>query len=155
MNTDSAEQTRQAVETYLDHALYKSQHTLFLKSRETGLSLSQMIILRKLHWQGQATPSQLSEFLEMSRAALSQSIDKLVEQGLVLRSEDQEDRRVKILGLTTLGKKFLDELHSHRYTWLPEELSALTPNEKEIIHQAFILLSKTIHTKETIPCSNS
>jgi hypothetical protein len=69
------------IQSYLDHAMNRASHSMFRRSRDSGLSFSQMVILRKLNWHGDASASELSEFLEISKAALSQAVDKLADLG--------------------------------------------------------------------------
>jgi DNA-binding MarR family transcriptional regulator len=130
------------IQFYLDHAMNRASHSMFRRSRDSGLSFSQMVILRKLNWHGDASASELSEFLEISKAALSQAVDKLADLGLVERLESESDRRVKIHRITEKGRQLVADIHSERYDWLKEELEGLSPSEAELLSKAFELLSK-------------
>jgi len=55
---------------------------------ETGLSFSQLNILMRLYHGGKCGVSEIGERLGISNAAASQSIDRLVNLGLIERSED-------------------------------------------------------------------
>jgi DNA-binding MarR family transcriptional regulator len=136
-------QLQELIREYLDHAMHRSQHRIFRRSRETGLSFSQMAILRRLNWHGDATAGDLSDFLEVSKAALSQAVDKLVDLGLVGRRESEEDRRVKIHGITDKGRRLIDEVHADRYGWLPEELEQLNEEDRRLVGRAFHALMRT------------
>lgn len=132
-----------ALRTFLDLAMHRSQREIFRRSRETGLSFSQLLILRRLMWRGDASASELSEFLEVSRAALSQAVDRLVESGLVERSEGIEDRRVKIHRISRRGRDLVETIHADRYTWLPALVDGCSTEELESIRAACAALTRS------------
>ncbi|NML18159.1 winged helix DNA-binding protein [Azohydromonas sp. G-1-1-14] len=52
-----------------------------------------------------ARPGSVAEALEIEPSSLVRVIDQLVEAGLVLREEDPQDRRARILRLTPAGRE--------------------------------------------------
>src|SRR5271157_2367196 len=69
---------------------------------------------------------------------------RLVQQELILRSEDPQDRRVKDIALTDKGRKTLKDSFRARKGWLQELAQALSREEKEQIAAALkILIGKT------------
>ena len=72
-----------------------------------GVNFSEALILITLLFdsKGGINPSQLVNSLNMSKAAVSQSLSKLESLGLIKRSLDNRDARKYGLELTTKGKK--------------------------------------------------
>jgi DNA-binding MarR family transcriptional regulator len=67
---------------------------------ETGLTLPQVLTLFKLHDQSPQCVSSIAAVLHLSQPATSQLLDRLVQEGLVDRTEDPGDRRRKRLAIT-------------------------------------------------------
>jgi DNA-binding MarR family transcriptional regulator len=76
----------------------------------------------------------------VTSAAASQMLERLVQQGLVLRMEDPGDRRAKKLVLTEKGKHTIQEVSQARQKWMEGLVQSLTQEEKEQITAALNLL---------------
>jgi DNA-binding MarR family transcriptional regulator len=112
-------------------------------SKESGLSLSQVGALFQIN-HGRSNVSDLGDGLGITNAAASQMLERLVQEGLILRSEDPQDRRVKQLVLTEKGCKILEESVQARQGWLEDLVSILSAPEKEQIDGALkVLILKT------------
>ena len=68
-------------------------------AKSTGLSMPQFSILMQLHHKGPCGMSEISERFDITAAAASQLVDKLVQAGYLERAEDPNDRRAKLLNL--------------------------------------------------------
>ena len=91
----------------------------FLKfNHKHGLSMSQSNVPMKLYYDGATTILSLRQGLDGSRSAVTQMVDKLVDMGLVNRSETPEDRRVKMICLTDEGKTLVEEGIESRQNWI-------------------------------------
>ncbi len=105
-----------------------------------GLSMPQIGVLFQLDHGGTSGVSNLSDDLGITSAAGSQMLDRLVQQELILRSEDPVDRRVKNIVLTVKGRKILQEIVHMRQAWMEELAGALSPSEKEQVIAALKIL---------------
>ncbi len=85
----------------LAHRAFREQGH-YIKS--FGLSMAQFGILMQLNSQHQCGISDISSRMEITSAAASQLVDKLVQSELVARTEDPQDRRAKQLKLTPKGQ---------------------------------------------------
>ena len=101
--------------------------------------MSQIGALSHIH-RGCGGVSDMGENMGVTSAAASQMLERLVQQGLVLRSEDPGDRRAKKLVLTEKGDQVLQESIRHRQIWLDSLAETLTPAEQDQIAAAFTLL---------------
>lgn len=109
--------------------------------RESGLSMSQMAALFQIRRRGSRGITDLGEDLGVTSSAASQLLERLVQQGLVLRSEDPSDRRVKQVALTDKGLQVLQESIRARETWLSELAGTLSDSEKESVIAALDILT--------------
>jgi DNA-binding MarR family transcriptional regulator len=112
-------------------------------ARESGLSISNLGALFYIYRIGSCGVTEIGDQLGITSAAASQMLERLVQIGLVLRSEDPDDRRVKRIALTDKGRTILDEGIRARQDWLDDLAEALSDGEKESITSALkILISK-------------
>ena len=109
--------------------------------RNSGLTMPQVSALFKLHYQGTCGVSDIADHLDVTSAAASQMVDRLVQQGLLERSTDPHDRRVKQLELTPLGSRLLEGSIEARVQWMAGLTTVLSPAEQETIVTALDLLT--------------
>jgi DNA-binding MarR family transcriptional regulator len=121
----------------------RSMRNWILYMKENDLSTSQVGALYQIH-RGRSNVSDLGEGLGISIAAASQMLERLVQQELIVRSEDLQDRRVKHLVLTDKGNRVVEESLQARQGWLDDFVSTLSAGEKEQIAAAVrIMIDKT------------
>ncbi|HVN75141.1 MAG TPA: MarR family transcriptional regulator [Thermoanaerobaculaceae bacterium] len=94
---------------------------------ETGLTLPQMLTLYRLHDSSPQCVSSLAGVLHLSQPATSQLIDRLVEEGLVDRTEDPGDRRRKRLAITPRGDRLVTRLIDAKSRGLDHAAGRLSP----------------------------
>jgi len=113
-------------------------------ARESGLSMSQVNALFHIHRKGGCGVTDVGDNLGVTSAAASQMLDRLVQQDLILRTEDPGDRRAKQLVLTEKGVRAVQEGIHARQGWLADLAIMLSPSEKEQVAAALnILIDKT------------
>ena len=115
---------------------------------ETGLSFSQLNILMRLFHGGRCGVSEIGERLGITNAAASQSIDRLVNLGLIKRTEDPEDRRAKQLALTQAGQALIEKGVEVRSQWVEGLTEALTSAQQDMIITALTLLTEAARKTE-------
>ena len=93
-------QFTQAIRSWMDVFMSRSMRGWGLFAKSTGLSMPQFGLLMQMHHKGPCGMSQVSERFEITPAAASQLVDKLVQNGFIQREEDPDDRRAKLLNLT-------------------------------------------------------
>lgn len=114
----------------------------------TGLSFSQINILMRLVHGGSTGVSEIGEQLGVSNAAASQAVDRLVQLGLIERTEDPEDRRAKRLALTKKGSTLIEQGVEARSKWVEGLTDALTPEQQNMIISALTLLTEAARNIE-------
>jgi DNA-binding MarR family transcriptional regulator len=117
-------------------SMRRSMRNFLRYSRETGLSMSQFGVLFHLSRKQSSGVTNLGDHLGVTSAAVSQMLERLVQQGLILRTEDPNDRRVKKIVLTEKGSQVLQEGLHARQDWLIDLGDTLSDIEKEKITAA-------------------
>ncbi|MGE5222953.1 MAG: MarR family winged helix-turn-helix transcriptional regulator [Omnitrophica WOR_2 bacterium] len=104
--------------------------------QQTGLSRPQIHALLHIYHAGECPVSEIGSLTGATPAAASQLVERLVQQGLVQRSEDPLNRRFKKLRLTDKSLKLFQQGITANQL-LQDLMAALTPEEHEIVHRAF------------------
>ena len=110
----------------------------YLKQRD--LSMSHIGTLFMVHREGACGVSEIGEHLGITPAGTSQMLNRLVEDGLIERSEDAQDRRAKRIVLTHKGRDTLHESILARQQWLHRLVEKLDPAERELVSEALGIL---------------
>lgn len=124
--------------------MHLSMQNFMLFSRSQGISMSQMGALRHIHHRASCNISEISEEMGISNAASSQLLERLVQMGLVTRSEDPQDRRHKQLELTDKGRQMLHDGFLSRQAWLVELTGSLSAQEEAKILETLEILAEKI-----------
>jgi DNA-binding MarR family transcriptional regulator len=110
-----------------------------LAAEQYEISVEQFQFLRMIR-RGVVSVSDLAEHKQISRSAVSQAIDLLVEKGLVARKQDAFDRRYVHLALTPAGDEMLNELFRQNRAWMAGRMAHLEDQDLQTIMQAMELL---------------
>ncbi len=119
-----------ALQEWIGDFMRSSMRSLFLYSKENGLSMSQIGALFQIY-DGKSNVSDLGEGLGITHAAASQMLERLVQQKLILRTEDPHDRQVKQLVLTAKGCRIMRESVRAHQGWLDDLVSGFSASQKE------------------------
>ncbi|WP_433369699.1 MarR family winged helix-turn-helix transcriptional regulator [Actinoplanes sp. CA-142083] len=106
------------------------------------LTLSQFKILMLLSRNGNVSGGELARLLGVGLAALSGMVDRLVQQDLVVRSEDLHDRRVRRIGLSRKGAELIGSIFNAGEAKMRTLLSHLSDEELDLVARASLLLAK-------------
>ncbi len=107
-----------------------------------SLSFSQVTVLMRLYHGTKSGVTELGEVMGVTNAAASQAIDRLVQLGLVTRTEDPVDRRAKSLVLTEKGCDLVSRAIEARSRWVEGLTSALNREQQDMIISALGLLTE-------------
>ncbi|MFN2275579.1 MAG: MarR family winged helix-turn-helix transcriptional regulator [Anaerolineales bacterium] len=143
------------LQDWVEVSMRHSMRNFLRYARESGLSMSHLGTLFHIHRTGSCGVTEIGEHLGVTSAAASQMLDRLVEQGLVARTEDPEDRRVKRIELTPKGEKAFEAGIHARESWMDELSEVLTDEEKQTITAALELMIQKVNqlTKTAVPKS--
>jgi DNA-binding MarR family transcriptional regulator len=108
---------------------------------QTGLSRPQIHALLHIYHAGECQISEIGALNNSSPAAASQLVERLVQQGLVQRTEDPLNRRMKRLRLTDSSLRLINQsVASNRF--LVDLMAALPAKQRETVHTAFGYLAQ-------------
>ncbi|HPH94869.1 MAG TPA: MarR family transcriptional regulator [Anaerolineaceae bacterium] len=128
---------------WIDLFMRNSAKHWIQSSRRSGLSLAQVGALFRISKKCGGV-SEIGEELGVTSAAASQLLDRLFQQGYILRQEDPRDRRAKQITLTEKGQQVLSDSVNSRQEWLDELANLMTPEEQEQVLAALkILIDRT------------
>ena len=127
------------LQTWIEVFMRRSMYNFLRYSKESGLSMSQIGALFRIH-KGNRGVSDLGDDLDITKAAASQMLERLVQQKLILRTEDPHDRRSKHIVLTEKGCRTLQESMNARQEWLNDLATTFSTSEKEQIISALNIL---------------
>jgi DNA-binding MarR family transcriptional regulator len=136
-------QLTEMVRQWVDVFTTRSMHAWTRYVKVSGLSMPQFGILMNLYYRHTCGVSDIGEHMDISAAAASQLVEKLVQSGLLERAEDPNDRRAKLLTLSSKGRALIESGIEARSSWVDEMITALTPQEYETVAAALGLLSKS------------
>jgi DNA-binding MarR family transcriptional regulator len=144
-------QFTQSVRAGMDVFMQRSMGNWWRFARSTGLSMPQFSLMSQMYHRGACGMSGISERFEITPAAASQMVDKLVQSGYIVREEDPTDRRAKTLNLTTRGRQLIDAGNEERYRWVEDLAGKLNAEERARIVEALELMTRAIRELEKEP----
>ena len=86
-----------------------SVRPMYRRMLEQDLTLAEFVALRQVQ-QGSLTVAEAASCLHLSPSAASRAIDRLVRDGLIRREENPDDRRQKLITMTTAGRELLGDM---------------------------------------------
>ncbi len=110
------------------------------RTRPHGLTLPQIRALAFVNADPACAPSQLAEYLMLSRPAVTRLLDGLVRRKLVTRHPDPDDRRRLRLSLTSAGRVRLESYFRAARAIVATRLGALSPSDRRAVERAMRLV---------------
>lgn len=114
-----------------------------LVAHQSTITVEEFHILRHISM-GQDCTSDLARAKHISRAAVSQAVNGLVQKGLLARSTESGDRRFIRLALTPAGSSLLDLIFSKNRAWLEERFAAFSPAEADALADMLETLTRSL-----------
>ncbi len=142
-------QFSQTLRIWMDAFMHRSMRGWNHFAKSTGLSMPQFSILMQLHHKGPCGLSEVSDRFDITAAAASQLVDKLVHAGYLERTEDPSDRRAKLLTLSTKGEELIGQGTEERYRWMDDLAATLSAEDQKKVSEALILLTTAAKEMES------
>ena len=118
---------------------YHSYYELNLKNKD--LTVKEYAVLLRIRFTGKSTQHDLVELFGVSGAYIAKLLKKFEDENYIVRRENQENRRKKIVEITEKGIEKTDQLIKVIDDWEKEVTCNLTDDELVILKK---LLSKII-----------
>jgi DNA-binding MarR family transcriptional regulator len=143
-SSELTEAIRQLIDVITTRSMRERSH--FVKA--SGLSMPQFGILMHLYYSNNCGISHLGEHMDISAPAASQLVDRLVQHGLVERTEDPNDRRAKQLTLTPKGRELIETGLTARTRWVDELVRLLKPEDYDQVAATLSKLTEAVRDIE-------
>lgn len=140
----SEEKLRRAVEAFWENFppyWHRVRAYIRQKAEEHGISVEQFHVLRHIR-HGVCSVSEIAGAKNISRPAVSQAVEALVQKELIERSPGEHDRRFINLTLTEKGNELLDAVIESARRWMVENLKQLSDDELDTLIQGMEVLKK-------------
>ncbi len=97
---------------------------------DVELSYPQSMIIFVLLEKGTATVSELSQQMKITPSVVSRMVDRLVEKDMVVRTRDEQDRRVVFVSLSDKGRNFLEGIAAYHADKVRDLWAAVSEKDK-------------------------
>jgi len=112
------------------------------------LTIPQLKSLFYVSGHGKVNPSALASGIRVTPANVTGIVERLVEQGLLIRTADADDRRVSWLTVTDKGKTLINDLREGRVQEMRRVLDELTEAELAAVAHGFELVAEAAEASE-------
>jgi MarR family transcriptional regulator, 2-MHQ and catechol-resistance regulon repressor len=102
---------------------------------ETGLGLSDFAVLEALLHKGPLPVNVIGPKVNLTPGSISVAVDRLVSKGLVSRAESSQDRRVRIVALTSRGKSVITPIFRAHIATMDKVFAGLSRQELRQLEQ--------------------
>jgi DNA-binding MarR family transcriptional regulator len=99
--------------------------------KSTELTMPQFNILMRLYYKGGCGITDISAHMDVTAAAASQLVDRLVQMKLIERVEDPHDRRAKQISLSAKGRALIERGIEVRNHWVEKLDIQLNPEDRQ------------------------
>jgi MarR family transcriptional regulator, organic hydroperoxide resistance regulator len=113
-----------------------------------NLTIPQLKSLFYISRHGKVNLSGLASGIRVTPANVTGIVDRLVEQGLLTRAPDPDDRRVSWLSVTDKGKTLINDLREGRAQEMRRILDKLTEEELAMVAHGFQLVATAAEVSE-------
>lgn len=137
-----ATQFSQSLREWMDSFMHRSMRDWSHYIKANGFSMPQFFLLMHLRHREHCGISDLSEHMEISNAAASQLVDKLVQAKLLVRVEDPDDRRAKQVSLSPAGEDLIEKGIAERSHWVDALADNLDEEERLKVAEALQILNE-------------
>jgi DNA-binding MarR family transcriptional regulator len=117
--------------------------------KSLGFSMPQFFMLMQVYYRKQCGVSDLSDHMEITAAAASQTVDKLVQAGYLDRAEDPSDRRAKQITLSVKGRELIEKSINERFRWVDELVTGMDESERARVTDALTILTEAVRKLES------
>lgn len=113
---------------------------------ELSLTIAQLKSLFFIADKGKTNFKKLADALGVTPPNVTGIVDRLVDHGLVSRTENPEDRRIMLLQITTKGRNLLHTLQQNRASHMSSILEQLDQNDLAALHRGLEALVEAART---------
>ena len=98
---------------------------------KTKITMPQFFVLEFLYRSGESKMSRIAKFINVSTAAITGIVERLVRDGYVIRASDPKDRRIVMIRLTAKGTKAVKDIMEKRKEVTMKIFGVISQEERE------------------------
>jgi MarR family 2-MHQ and catechol resistance regulon transcriptional repressor len=117
------------------------------KVQEYGLTTPQFGIIEALHHLGPLSLGELADKLLVTGGNVTYVMDRLEEQGLVVRERSPTDRRIVQAKLTARGQELISKVFPGHAAYIEELAGHLEPGEREELRRLLKKLGRAVGSR--------
>jgi MarR family 2-MHQ and catechol resistance regulon transcriptional repressor len=122
---------------------------LYTGLQETGIDDTDFRILEALLNTGPLPVNTIGPKVFLTPGSISTAVDRLVERGLVSRVESRDDRRVRVVSLTTKGKRLIAPIFRKHSAEIAKVFADASPKELRALETTLKKIGKRAESLET------
>ncbi|HUC20247.1 MAG TPA: MarR family transcriptional regulator [Candidatus Polarisedimenticolaceae bacterium] len=130
MNNNQRAEKFEAALASLRRAIAAAREKSILGLHYSRTQLEIIFLLNKLPGQ---TTGELAKRLFLTSGAVTQTVETLVQRGVMSRTADSKDRRIIRLNLTPTGLEVATDMHAARHKRIASLISKMSPAEAEAL----------------------
>jgi DNA-binding MarR family transcriptional regulator len=119
-----------------------------LQSSCCGITFAQCHAMVEIGRAETLSLNDLADILGLDKSTMSRTINNLVNDGLVCRDLDTEDRRFVRIGLTESGQKIYEEIEETMRLYFDKVYGALPADKREQVIESLVLLLNALGENE-------
>lgn len=124
------------------------------RTAEHGLSAAQWRLLGHVLREGPSTQAALAALLGVEPISVSRLIDRMEQQGWVLREAHPEDRRARIVVATQLARDVAPTVRGIADELYDEALAGLDDDARRVLHVALMTVIENLQATDTVAPSS-
>ena len=114
------------------------------------LSESRLIILVLLKEYQELSLQEIAKLLGITKASTTTLVSSLINDGLVSKRNDENDKRISIICLTSTGMDLLTETLNEHSVWIEKITNNLSDNDVAIFRKVLSQIHENVSKKEII-----
>lgn len=132
----SAEKQREDIAegTYVFLIVWKTYRALLAKAeasiRRINLCDSDFRVLEALLHKGPLPVNVIGQKVDLTTGSITSAIDRLAEKSLVVRKNDPDDRRIRMVELTAKGRRLIEKAYAQHQVDMEEGVQGLSHEER-------------------------
>ncbi|MEH3159552.1 MAG: MarR family transcriptional regulator [Sphingomonas taxi] len=141
-------QCSEALAADLFRLFLRMQRLMNRRMADQGASLARAKLLLFLQKRGPARAADIADFFDQAPRTVTEAIDGLERDGLVVRTPDAHDRRVKQVSITDEGRRVTSETEPLRQEMIGDVFGALTAEERAQLGAMFAKMQAALDRQE-------
>ena len=134
------------------------QEIMFLQMgslRTKGITIPKFFLMKFLYYHGKRKTSEISELLGISLPAVSEILSSMESENLIIRTHDENDRRVVAVELSAEGKELVNSLEKHNQCLIEEALDSMPVEHFEMAIDFLGKLTGILHNSVELKIKKS